>query len=247
MQAPYEEPPPDADSGEDTGDEAGWEDEDGESSGGSGSSSSSTDDSRWGLDPSSAGSSRVRIPPRAQRSVALSGCHEPCLLWSTRVHEFGARPYTSSCWFLDRLYFVLGLMQDVCLQAHRAACFSDVMRHAAATEAGLSAAGLLTAGHACASARGRPAAGAPGDRVPRCRCAAPDIHRCSVHDVAQGGLRFSALRHARARKSACHLFSALGAFRIGWPSNTQCKACYRGASYTWPGCTRETVCPAKQL
>lgn len=59
MQEPYKEPPPDADSGEDTESEVGWEqDDDDESS--SGSSSSSTDDSRWGLDPSSASSSRVR-------------------------------------------------------------------------------------------------------------------------------------------------------------------------------------------
>ena len=60
MQEPYKEPPPDADSGEDTESEVGWEDDEDDESG-SGSSSSSTDDSRWGLDPSSGSSSRVRV------------------------------------------------------------------------------------------------------------------------------------------------------------------------------------------
>lgn len=73
MQEPYKEPPPDADSGEDTESEVGWEEDDSESS--SSSSSSSTDDSRWGLDPSSGSSSRVRVScVEMQPSFVLSGC-----------------------------------------------------------------------------------------------------------------------------------------------------------------------------
>ena len=88
MQEPYKEPPPDADSGEDTESEVGWDNDDGDDSS-SGSSSSSTDDSRWGLDPSSASSSRVRVFfPESSHPLCCQAAQEhSMLLLSIAIHS----------------------------------------------------------------------------------------------------------------------------------------------------------------